>query len=160
MSLLRLLLAVLLLVSAGPVLASDPFEPLPESALRQAATRAYLPEELAGFSGVDPAKPLLMAIRGIVFDVSESARFYGPGAPYNALIARDVTRAVALMSLDDEHMTDRCDGLPTEAVERLNAVLRDTYLPKYPISGHLKGGAFYPHGLCCTGLRCQGCPAD
>lgn len=35
--------------------------------------------ELDKYDGSDPFKPLLFAVRGVVFDVSEGRAFYGPG---------------------------------------------------------------------------------
>jgi membrane-associated progesterone receptor component len=35
-------------------------------------------EELAEGDGKDPAKPIYIAIRGIVYDVSTGRQFYGP----------------------------------------------------------------------------------
>lgn len=37
------------------------------------------PQELAQFDGSDPSKPLYIAIRGKIYDVSASRQFYGPG---------------------------------------------------------------------------------
>ena len=37
-------------------------------------------EELSKYCGVDPSRPLLMAVRGRVFDVTQGAAFYGAGA--------------------------------------------------------------------------------
>ena len=72
---------------------------------------------------------MYMAVKGVVFDVTEGkskstaywyteswindrltqlivADFYGLGAPYNALVGKDCTRAVAKMSLEEEDLTD------------------------------------------------------
>ena len=37
-------------------------------------------DELAKYSGHDPTRPILFAVRGRIFDVTESRGFYGPGA--------------------------------------------------------------------------------
>lgn len=38
------------------------------------------PQQLAGFDGSDPSKPLYIAVRGKIYDVSAGRSFYGPGA--------------------------------------------------------------------------------
>jgi len=101
-----------------------------------------------------------MAVRGVVFDVSTGSRFYGPGTTYHVLVGHDASRAVARMSLDAADLTDRCEGLEPAAIDRLASVMPDTYLRKYPVVGHLAGGAFFPNGLCCdVGGRGQ-CPDE
>ena len=98
-----------------------------------------------------------MGVRGLVFDVSLGRRFYGPEAPYGALIGFDSSRAVARMSLESEDLTDRCDALTAEEWKLLEGVLNDTYLAKYPVVGHLAGGYFFPRGLCCGDEACGDC---
>ena len=55
----------------------EPRAPLPE-----AEERDYAISELVGYDGSDPNKPLLIGIRGQVYDVSRGRDFYGPGGPY------------------------------------------------------------------------------
>lgn len=38
-------------------------------------------EELSKYSGQDPYLPILLAVRGRIYDVSAKANFYGPGEP-------------------------------------------------------------------------------
>lgn len=38
-------------------------------------------EELKQHDGSNPDKPLFICVKGIVFDVSKSREFYGPGIP-------------------------------------------------------------------------------
>jgi Cytochrome b5-like Heme/Steroid binding domain len=42
-------------------------------------TRQFSVEELAKHDGKDTSVPLLICVRGVVFDVSRSREFYGPG---------------------------------------------------------------------------------
>lgn len=37
------------------------------------------PDELAKYDGSDPSLPLLICVKGIIFDVSPGRDFYGPG---------------------------------------------------------------------------------
>lgn len=56
--------------------------------------------ELQTYDGSDPEKPLLVAIDGILYDVSEGSRFYAKGEVYNFLIARDATTELQLVGTD------------------------------------------------------------
>eukprot|EP01052_Picozoa_sp_SAG31_P030004 SAG31_NODE_3038_length_4759_cov_2.556438_4_plen_97_part_00 len=89
---------------------------------RLAAVRT--PADLAAFSGTDPGLPLALAVRGIVFDVSTGPGFYGVGASYNKLAGKPVSRAVALMSLEDSDLDrgDDLNGLDGMDIDGLNEV--------------------------------------
>ncbi|XP_042357292.1 neudesin isoform X2 [Plectropomus leopardus] len=77
-----------------------------------------------------------MAIKGVVFDVTKGKEFYGKDAPYNALVGKDSTRAVAKMSLDPADLTSDTTGLTKEQLESLESVFEETYKTKYPIVGY------------------------
>ena len=44
-------------------------------------------EELAQYDGSDPSKPILMALKGEIFDVTSGKEFYAKDAPYNGIYA-------------------------------------------------------------------------
>jgi len=88
--------------------------PLPE-----ADERDYSSEELAAYDGSDPGKPLLIAIRGQVYDLRHGRDFYGPGGPYEMFAGKDCTRALAKMSFDADLFTGDMDGLEPEELEKL-----------------------------------------
>ncbi|KAG9317141.1 cytochrome b5 [Chiua virens] len=48
---------------------------------------------LATFDGMDPNKPIYIAIDGEVFDVSSNRRVYGPGGSYNSMAGIDAARS-------------------------------------------------------------------
>lgn len=50
-------------------------------------------EELSNGNG-ESGNPLLLAIDGFVFDVSDESRFYAPGKAYHALVARVSTQRI------------------------------------------------------------------
>jgi len=56
---------------------------------------AYTEKQLAKYDGSDPdpLKPVLLAYDGIVYDVTEGRRIYGPGGGYHQFAGRDATRA-------------------------------------------------------------------
>ncbi|KAL5719368.1 hypothetical protein ACHQM5_012157 [Ranunculus cassubicifolius] len=76
-------------------------------------------EDLRAYDGSDPAKPLLMAIKSQIYDVSPSRMFYGPGGPYALFAGRDASRALALMSFDPDDLTGDLDGLEPSELEVL-----------------------------------------
>nr|CAD1844393.1 unnamed protein product [Ananas comosus var. bracteatus] len=76
-------------------------------------------EELRAFDGSDPKKPLLMAIKGQIYDVSQSRMFYGPGGPYALFAGRDASRALAKMSFEQKDLTGDISGLGPFELEAL-----------------------------------------
>nr|CAD1833164.1 unnamed protein product [Ananas comosus var. bracteatus] len=76
-------------------------------------------EELKGYDGSDPKKPLLMVIKGQVYDVSQGRAYYGPGGEYALFAGRDATRALALMSFDPDDLNGDLDGLNPDELEVL-----------------------------------------
>ncbi|PSS35778.1 Membrane steroid-binding protein [Actinidia chinensis var. chinensis] len=93
-------------------------------------------EELRAYNGSDPEKPLLMAIKGHIYDVSRSRMFYGPGGAYALFAGRDASRALALMSFDPQDLTGNIEGLGASELE----VLQDweyKFMEKYVKVGQL-----------------------
>ncbi|KAF3614563.1 Membrane steroid-binding protein 1 [Capsicum annuum] len=68
-------------------------------------------EELKEYDGSDPNKPLLMAIKGQIYDVSQSRMFYGPGGPYALFAGKDASRALAKLSFEEKDLTGDISGL-------------------------------------------------
>nr|XP_043613123.1 membrane steroid-binding protein 2-like [Erigeron canadensis] len=68
-------------------------------------------DELKAYDGNDPQKPLLMAIKGQIYDVSQSRMFYGPGGPYALFAGKDASRALAKMSFEEKDLTGDITGL-------------------------------------------------
>ncbi|XP_051121427.1 membrane steroid-binding protein 1-like [Andrographis paniculata] len=68
-------------------------------------------EELKQYDGSDPKKPLLMAIKGQIYDVSQSRMFYGPGGPYALFAGKDASRALAKMSFEEKDLNGDLTGL-------------------------------------------------
>ncbi|XP_019195464.1 PREDICTED: membrane steroid-binding protein 1-like [Ipomoea nil] len=76
-------------------------------------------EELKQYDGSDPKKPLLMAIKGQIYDVSQSRIFYGPGGPYALFAGKDASRALAKMSFEEKDLTGDISGLSPFELEAL-----------------------------------------
>ncbi len=93
---------------------AEPPTPFPE-----ADERDYTLSEIAVYDGSDPSKPLLIAIRGYVYDVTQGRDFYGPGGPYGMFAGKDCTRALAKMAFEEELFTGELDGLDPDEVDKL-----------------------------------------
>ncbi len=108
--------------------------PLPEGEARD-----YTLAELAEYDGSDPGKPLLLAIRGQVYDVGRGRNFYGPGGPYGMFAGKDCTRALAKVSFEPELFTGDIEGLDQEELDKLEEWI-ETFEGKYRRIGRLLSG--------------------
>lgn len=88
-------------------------------AVPEAEERDYALAELASYDGSDPTRPLLIGIRGHVYDVTRGASFYGPGGPYGMFAGRDCTRALAKVAFDEELFTGDIQGLDQDELDKL-----------------------------------------
>ncbi|XP_073155625.1 membrane steroid-binding protein 2-like isoform X2 [Henckelia pumila] len=95
--------------------------------------------ELRAYDGSDPNKPLLMAIKGQIYDVSRSRMFYGPSGPYALFAGRDASRALALMSFDPKDLTGNIEELTTSELEAL-LEWEYKFMEKYVKVGQIVGG--------------------
>ncbi|KAL1548802.1 Membrane steroid-binding protein 2 [Salvia divinorum] len=127
-------------VVSGMFVAADDYAAVKranEIALREPVQMGDVTEEdLRPYDGSDPNKPLLMAIKGQIYDVSRSRMFYGPGGPYALFAGRDASRALALMSFDPKDLTGNIEGLSDSELE----VLQDweyKFMEKYVKVGQL-----------------------
>ncbi|EFN57115.1 hypothetical protein CHLNCDRAFT_34937 [Chlorella variabilis] len=99
--------------------------------------------ELSKYNGRDPMRPLLLAVRGRVFDVTTGRAFYGPGAGYHLFAGREVARALAKVAVEEEECTDNLEGLSKAELESL-ADWERTFESKYEVVGRVSatgGGA-------------------
>ncbi|KAL6526959.1 Membrane steroid-binding protein 2 [Orobanche gracilis] len=76
-------------------------------------------EELKQYDGSDPKKPLLVAIKGQIYDVTHSRVFYGPGGPYAVYAGKDASRAFAKMSFETIDVSGDVTGLDVLELETL-----------------------------------------
>ncbi|PIK58120.1 hypothetical protein BSL78_04976 [Apostichopus japonicus] len=100
--------------------------------------RVFTTDEIAEYDGSDPDKPIYMAVKGLVFDVTDGKEFYGKGKGYNVLVGRDATRAVALWSLEKKDLTHDVTGLTEKQLKSLDEIFESVYKAKYPIVGHMQ----------------------
>ncbi|XP_016490703.1 membrane steroid-binding protein 2 [Nicotiana tabacum] len=94
-------------------------------------------EELKQYDGSDPKKPLLMAIKGQIYDVSQSRMFYGPGGPYALFAGKDASRALAKMSFDEKDLTGDISGLGAFELDALQD-WEHKFMSKYVKVGTVK----------------------
>ncbi|PKX92071.1 cytochrome b5-like heme/steroid binding domain-containing protein [Aspergillus novofumigatus IBT 16806] len=88
-------------------------------------------------------KPVYLAVRGRVFDVTPGKNFYGPGGPYENFAGRDASRGLAHQSFDVEMLTKDLKGplddlkdLNEEQLENLQS-WEERFLEKYLVVGKL-----------------------
>lgn len=93
-------------------------------------------QELRGYDGSDPNKPLLMAIKAQIYDVSSSRNFYGPGGPYAMFAGRDASRALALLSFKPQDINGNIQGLGPDELQILQD-WEDKFIEKYVKVGQL-----------------------
>ncbi|KAG2500583.1 hypothetical protein HYH03_001352 [Edaphochlamys debaryana] len=98
--------------------------------------RFFTPEELLAFDGSDADKPVYIAVKGVIYDVSQSREFYGKGGPYEAFAGRECSRALAIMKVD----AAECNDNLADCTEKQLKTLEDwcnKFNSKYPIVGQL-----------------------
>ena len=99
----------------------------------------WLEEELSAYNGEnDPSGPILLAVKGDVFNVWKGRNFYGPDAEYHIMAGRDATRFLAKNKLEEETEEER--KIELNIAERANLeVWYWTIKNKYQYVGNLSG---------------------
>ncbi|CEL63193.1 putative steroid-binding protein 3 OS=Arabidopsis thaliana GN=MP3 PE=1 SV=1 [Rhizoctonia solani AG-1 IB] len=62
----------------------------------------YTLAELLAYNGQDPSRPVYVAIKGTVFDVTAKRDVYGPGGSYSVFAGKDGSKGLGLSSLKAE----------------------------------------------------------
>ncbi|CAA2985500.1 probable steroid-binding protein 3 [Olea europaea var. sylvestris] len=91
-------------------------------------------QQLKQYDGTDPSKPLYVAVKGRIFDMTSGKSFYGPGGPYSMFAGKDASRALAKMSKNEEDVIASLDGLTDKEMGVLND-WEKKFEAKYPIVG-------------------------
>lgn len=69
-------------------------------------------EQLAGYSGSDPSKPVLVALNRTIYDVSSAPHMYGPNGAYSILAGRDASRAYVTTCMQgDDYLVPYLSGV-------------------------------------------------
>ncbi|KNA05235.1 hypothetical protein SOVF_192260 [Spinacia oleracea] len=93
-------------------------------------------QQLKQYDGTDSSKPIYVAIKGRVFDVSTGNTFYGPGGAYALFAGKDASRALAKMSKNEDDVVSNIDGLSDKEIEVL-ADWEKKFEAKYPVVGRV-----------------------
>ncbi|KAI0338290.1 progesterone binding protein [Trametopsis cervina] len=80
----------------------------------------FTQEQLKEFDGSDSSKPIYVAIKGTIFDVSHKRETYGPGGSYNLFAGKDASKALGMSSLKQEHASPDYSELPEAEMKVLN----------------------------------------
>ena len=64
-------------------------------------TKVFTASELKQYTG-ENGMPIYVCIKGVVYDVSSGAGFYGPGKGYSSFAGRDASRALAVMVVQEQ----------------------------------------------------------
>ncbi|XP_057959604.1 probable steroid-binding protein 3 [Malania oleifera] len=94
----------------------------------------FTADQLKQYDGSDPSKPIYMAVKERVFDVTNGRSFYGPGGPYVMFAGNNATRALAKMSKNEEDICASLDGLSEKEIGVLND-WEKKFEAKYPVVG-------------------------
>ena len=94
--------------------------------------------ELQPYNGDNETGPILLAVKGEVYNVYKGRNFYGPGGEYHIMAGRDASRFLAKNSLVEESIEEK--DVPLNIAER--ASLESWYWiirNKYDLVGQLEG---------------------
>ncbi|CAL5185622.1 unnamed protein product [Lathyrus oleraceus] len=92
--------------------------------------------ELRLYNGSDKSKPILISVKGQIYDVSEGRNFYGPGGSYTMFAGKECSRALALLSFKPQDINGNLEGLDESEL----TILEDweyKFIEKYPKVGRL-----------------------
>ncbi|KAG8697096.1 hypothetical protein FRC08_006735 [Ceratobasidium sp. 394] len=108
--------------NTSPVSKKNPFA-VGDRQLQPPKDDPYTLAELTAFDGQDPNRPVYVAIKGTIFDVTPKRDVYGPGGSYSVFAGKDGSKGLGLSSLKPEDAVP--DWSTLEAKER--GVLNDWY---------------------------------
>ena len=80
----------------------------------------FTPEELSKFNGSDASKPVYVAIKGQIFDVSPKREMYSPGKGYHIFAGKDGSAGLGKSSLKPEDAISDYSGLDEKELKVLD----------------------------------------
>ncbi|EJF65199.1 progesterone binding protein [Dichomitus squalens LYAD-421 SS1] len=106
----------------------------PRTDIAPAKHDPFTVEQLKQFDGTDLSKPIYVAIKGTVFDVTRKADTYGKGKSYNLFAGKDASRALGMSSLKPEDAVSDYSTLSEADLKTLNDWY-DFFSKRYDIVG-------------------------
>ncbi|KAJ3356455.1 hypothetical protein GGF32_001480 [Allomyces javanicus] len=106
----------------------------PASPSSAPGTRVFTPEELAQYDNSDATKPVYLAIKGVVYDLTSNRETYPKGVGYGIFAGKDASRALANSSLDEDMCVPEWEDLPEDKIKVLDDWVK-FFTNKYPIVG-------------------------
>ncbi|KAI9638227.1 cytochrome b5-like heme/steroid binding domain-containing protein [Dioszegia hungarica] len=76
--------------------------------------------DLAKHDGSDPSKPIYIAIKGRVFDVTAKKEMYGVGGGYHVFAGKDASKGLGMSSLDAKDAVADYSGLDDKQLKTLD----------------------------------------
>ncbi|KAI1794252.1 cytochrome b5-like heme/steroid binding domain-containing protein [Ganoderma leucocontextum] len=106
----------------------------PRTDLAPPKDNSFTVEQLKHFDGTDPSKPIYVAIKATVFDVTRKADTYGKGKSYNLFAGKDASRALGMSSLKSEDAVSDYSTLSDADMKTLNDWY-DFFSKRYDVVG-------------------------
>ena len=110
----------------------------PEPRVEIPDPRDFTEAQLRAFDGIK-SPSIYVALKGDVFDVTQSSDFYGKEGPYHCFAGRNATRAMAKLSFEEADLSNpRIDDLgPFERDTLEDWISKFKHYKQYPIVGKL-----------------------
>lgn len=99
-------------------------------------TAEFDADSLAAFNGANGA-PIYVSVKGVVYDVSKGADFYGPGKSYGVFAGKEVSRCLGKMEVNDKESNAGWRNLNEEHATTLEEWVQK-YQAKYAVVGVFK----------------------
>lgn len=103
-------------------------------------------EELREYDGSDLKKPIYLAIKGHIYDVTNGKRFYGKGGSYSFFSGRDASRAYVTGCFHEDFLTSDIRGLNKDELDGIDQ-WKNFYdrSKKYFLVGYVKNNEIDPN---------------
>lgn len=98
-------------------------------------------QELAAYNGTNPSKPLLVSIKGQIYDVSSRMEMYGPGGSYSTFAGVDASYMLSIMNTEADKANKPYAHLG-EAEQQSLSGWESFFNGKYTIVGKIPQSAF------------------
>lgn len=96
----------------------------------------FTAEELLEHNGVT-RHTIYIGVKGVIYDCTRGADFYGPGKAYGVFAGKEVSRCLGKMLIGDEEANAGWNNLGEEHLEVLNQ-WATKYNEKYPVVGEFR----------------------